>query len=96
MANANIKKRLACLLSNFDRLRRQAIQHTEMATSIEGSVAAWKVTFQLDGEDSVRAAIHIPLAGPPTHYEAEQKALQILQTFLDDACEAAKKYKLAN
>ena len=56
------------------------------------SVAAWHVRFQLDGDESVHASISFPLAGPPTHHEAQQKALKILQVFLNDACEAAKKY----
>ena len=71
-------------------------QHTGMAVSTEGSVAAWQVTFDLDGDDSLHAAISIPLAGPPTHHEAQQKALKILQVFLNDACEAAKKYQFSN
>ena len=29
----------------------KSIQHTGMATSTEGSVAAWQVTFQLDGDN---------------------------------------------
>jgi hypothetical protein len=74
----------------------KSIQHTGMATSMEGSVAAWQVTFELDGDDSLHAAISIPLAGPPTHHEAQQKALKILQVFLNDACEAAKKYQFSN
>jgi hypothetical protein len=32
----------------------------------------------------------------PTHHEAQQKALKILQVFLNDACEAAKKYQFSN
>jgi hypothetical protein len=74
----------------------KSTQHTGMATSTEGSVAAWQVTFELDGDESLHAAIHIRLAGPPTHHEARQKALKILQVFLTDACEAAKKYQFSN
>jgi hypothetical protein len=74
----------------------KSTQHTGMATSTQGSVAAWEVTFHLDGDESVHAAISIPLAGPPTHHEARQKALKILQGFLNDACEAAKKYQFSN
>jgi hypothetical protein len=74
----------------------KSTQHTGMAASAEGSVAAWQVTFELDGDESVRAAISIPLAGPPTHHEARQKALKILQDFLNNACEAAKKYQISN
>ena len=74
----------------------KSAQHTGLAQSTEGSVAAWQVTFQVDGDDSLHAAISIPLAGPPTHHEAQQKALKILQVFLCDACEAAKKYQLSN
>jgi hypothetical protein len=48
------------------------------------------VTFHLDGDE----AVHAPLAGPSTHHEARQKALKILQVFLHDACEAAKRYCL--
>jgi hypothetical protein len=62
-----------------------------MATSTEGSVAAWQVEFEVDGDESLHAAISIRLAGPPTHHEARQKALKILQGFLNDACEAVKK-----
>jgi hypothetical protein len=54
------------------------------------------VTFHLDGDESVHAAISIGLAGPPTHHEAKQKALKILQVFLNDAYEAAKKYQFSN
>jgi hypothetical protein len=74
----------------------KSTQHTGMALSTEGSVAAWQVTFQIDGDDSLHAAVSIPLAGPPTHHEAQQKALKMLQVFLNDACEAAKKYQFSN
>jgi hypothetical protein len=73
----------------------KSIRHTGLTTSTEGSVAAWQVTFQLDGDDSLYATISIPLAGPPTHPEAQQKALKILRVFLSDACEAAKKYQFS-
>jgi hypothetical protein len=49
----------------------KSTQHTGMAISTEGSVAAWQVTFQLDGDD---AAISVSVAGPFTHQEAQQKA----------------------
>jgi hypothetical protein len=74
----------------------KSTQHTGMATSTQGSVAAWEVMFHLDGDESVHAAISIPLAGPPTHHEPRQKALKILQVFLKDACEASKKYQFPN
>jgi hypothetical protein len=74
----------------------KSTQHTGLALSAEGSVAAWQVMFELDGDQSLHAAISIPLTGPPTHHEAQQKAFKILQTFLDDACEAAKKYQFSN
>src|SRR5712692_5203415 len=74
----------------------KSTQHTGLATSTEGSVAAWQVTFELDGDESLHAAISIPLTGPPTHHEAQQKALKILQVFLNDACEAAKKFEFSN
>jgi hypothetical protein len=74
----------------------KSTQHTGMAISTEGSVAAWVVTFEVDGDDSVHAAIHIHLAGPPTHQEARQKALKMLQVFLNDASEAAKRYQLSD
>ena len=67
-----------------------------MATSTEGSVAAWQVTFELDEDEALHAAINIRLAGPPTHHEARQKALKMLQVFLNDPCEAAKKYRFSN
>src|SRR5262249_46582042 len=35
----------------------KSTQHTGMAISTEGSVAAWQVTFQLDGDESLHAAI---------------------------------------
>jgi hypothetical protein len=54
----------------------KSTQHTGLAQSMEGSVAAWLVTFQLDGDDSIHAAIPIPVAGPPTHREAQEKALK--------------------
>ena len=69
----------------------KSTQHTGMATSTEGSVAAWQVTFELDEDESLHAAINIRLAGPPTHHEARQKVLKILRGFLNDAYEAAKK-----
>jgi hypothetical protein len=78
------------------RITPKSTQHTGMATSTQGSVAAWEVTFHLDGDESVHAAISIRLAGPPTHHEARQKALKILQVFLNDACEVAKKYQFSN
>jgi len=74
----------------------KSTQHTGMALSTQGSVAAWEVTFHLDGDESVHAAISIPLTGPPTHHEARQKALKILQVFLSDACEAAKRYQFSS
>ena len=78
------------------KITPKSTQHTGMATSTEGSVAAWQVTFELDGDEFVHAAISIGLAGPPTHQEAQQKALKILHVFLNDACEAAKKYQFSN
>ena len=72
------------------RITPKSTQHTGRSLSTEGSVAAWEVTFHLDGDESLHAAISIPLAGPPTHHEARQKALKILQDFLSDACEAQK------
>jgi hypothetical protein len=45
-------------------------------------VAAWQVPFELDGDESLHAAISIRLAGPPTHQEAQQKALKILHCAL--------------
>jgi hypothetical protein len=69
----------------------KSTQHTGMATSTEGSVAAWQVTFELEGDESLHAAISIGLAGPATHHEARQKVLKILRGFLNDAYEAAKK-----
>jgi hypothetical protein len=66
-----------------------ATQHTGMTVSPAGSVAAWQVTFQLDAEKLLRAAISIPIAGPSTHHEAQLEALKILQVFLSDACDAA-------
>jgi hypothetical protein len=74
----------------------KSIQHTGLAPSIEGSVAAWQVTFQLDENDSIHAAISIFVAGPPTHHEAQQKALNMLGRFLNDACEAASKFRFPN
>jgi hypothetical protein len=74
----------------------KSVQHTGMAISTEGSVAAWQVAFQLDGDESLHATVSIPLAGPSTHLEAQQKALKILQVFLNDASEAAKKYQFSN
>jgi polyisoprenoid-binding protein YceI len=74
----------------------KSTQHIGMATSTEGSVAAWQVTFELDEDESLHAAINIRLAGAPTHQEARQKALKILQVFLNDACAAAKKYQFSN
>jgi hypothetical protein len=71
-------------------------QHTGMTVSAEGSVAAWHVTFQIHRDESLHVAISIPLSGPPTHQEAQQKALKILQSFLSDACEAAKNYQISN
>jgi len=72
------------------------LQHTGLAPSPEGSVAAWEATFELDGDNSIHAAISIPLAGPATHHEAQQRALKILQVFLTDACEAAKKFHFSD
>ena len=74
----------------------KSTQHTGLATSAEGSVAAWEVTFQIDGDEFLHTAISIRVIGPPTHHEAQQKAIRILQAFLGDACEAAKKYQFSN
>jgi hypothetical protein len=74
----------------------KSIQHTGLAPSIGGSVAAWLATFHLDGDESIHATIAIPLTGPPTHHEAQQKALKMLQGFLSDASEAAKKFQFSN
>ena len=72
----------------------KSTQHTGMAISTEGSVAAWQVAFQLDGDESLHAAISVSVAGPSTHQEAQQKALKLLQVFL--SCEAAKKCQFSN
>jgi len=72
------------------------LQHTGLAPSAEGSVAAWLATFELDGDNSIHAAISIPVAGPPTHREAQQKALKMLHVFLNDASEAAQKFRFEN
>jgi hypothetical protein len=74
----------------------KSIQHTGLAKSAEGSVAAWQVTFQIDGDESLHADISIRVTGPASHQEARQKALRILQVFLNDACEASKKYQFSN
>src|SRR5712671_2677805 len=78
------------------KITSKSTQHTGLALSAEGSVAAWYMMFQLGGDESLHAAISIPLTGPPTHQEAQQKALKILQSFLSDACEAAKNYQIPN
>jgi hypothetical protein len=46
------------------RITPKSTQHTGMSLSMEGSVAAWEVTFHLDGDESLHAAISIRLAGP--------------------------------
>ena len=71
-------------------------QHTGLTQSTEGSVATWVVTFQLDGDNSINASVSIPLAGPPTHREAQEKALKMLQVFLNDAAEAANKFRFSD
>jgi hypothetical protein len=78
------------------KITPKCTQHTGLALSAEGTVAAWHVMFQLDGDGSLHATISIPLTGPPTHHEAQQKALKILQVFLNDACETAKKHQFSN
>jgi hypothetical protein len=45
------------------RITPKSTQHTGMSLSTEGSVAAWEVTFHLDGDESLHAAISIRLAG---------------------------------
>jgi len=74
----------------------KSLQHTGLAPSAEGSLAAWLATFELGGDNSIHAAISIPLAGPPTHREAQQKAIKMLQVFLNDASEAAQKFHFSN
>jgi hypothetical protein len=75
----------------------KSLQHTGLAPSIESSVAAWWLaTFHLDGDDSIHAAVSIPLTGPPTHHEAQQKALKMLQVFLNDTSEVARKFRFPN
>jgi hypothetical protein len=59
----------------------KSIQHTGMGISTEGSVAAWQVTFQLDGGESLHATVSIPLAGPSTHLEAQQKHSKYYRSF---------------
>ena len=55
------------------------------AALVGGSVAAWEVTLHIDGDESIHASISIPVAGPPTHREAQQKAIKLLQVFLNEA-----------
>jgi hypothetical protein len=43
----------------------KSTQHTGLALSAEGTVAAWHVMFQLDEDESLHATISIPLTGPP-------------------------------
>ena len=40
------------------------LQHTGLAPSAEGSVAAWQATFELDGDNSIHAAISITAHAP--------------------------------
>ena len=77
-------------------IKPKSTQHTGLAQSMEGSVAAWLVTFQLDEGDSIHATISIPLTGPPSHHEAQEKALKMLRVFLNDACDAANKFRFSN
>jgi len=49
------------------------IHHRGMAMSTEGSVAAWEVTFHIDGDEFLHGSISIPVAGPSTRHEAQQK-----------------------
>jgi hypothetical protein len=72
----------------------KSTQHTGLTQSVEGSVAAWLVKFQLDGDNSINAAVSIPLAGPRTH--RDEKAFKILQVFLNDAAEAATKFRFSD
>ena len=74
----------------------KSTRHTGLTQSIEGSVAAWLSTFQLDGDNSINASVSIPFAGPPTHWEAQEKALKMLQVFLNDAAEAANKFRFSD
>ena len=74
----------------------KSTRHTGLTQSIEGPVAAWLATFQLDGDNSINASVSIPLAGPPTHREAQEKAFKILQVFLNDAAEAATKFRFSD
>jgi hypothetical protein len=48
----------------------KSTQHTGMATSTEGSVAAWQVTFELDEDESLHAATR---AQPSEELEQESK-----------------------
>ena len=101
--SGTFRRRLVSLQRTLDventmtaKITSQSTQHTGLALSAEGTVAAWQVMFQLDGDESLHATISIALTGPPTHHDAQQKALKILQVFLNDACEAAKKYQFSN
>jgi hypothetical protein len=52
-----------------------------MATSTQGSVAAWEVTFHLDGDESVHAAISIPLADCPRIMKLDRRHSKYCRSF---------------
>jgi hypothetical protein len=59
----------------------KSIQHTGLAPSMEGSVAAWEVMFELDGDESVYAAISFPLAGPPSIMKLKRRHSRYYRSF---------------
>jgi hypothetical protein len=62
----------------------QINSHTGLTQLIEGSVAAWLVTFQLDGGNSINTAISVPLAS---------LSLRTVKSKRKPACEAALRFR---
>jgi len=58
-----------------------ATQHTGLTASPVGSVATWIVTFALEGTEMIRTLIAVPVKGPPSHQEAQQKHLNNYRSF---------------
>jgi len=62
------------------RITPKSTQHTGMSLSTEGSVAAWEVTFHLDGDESLHAAISTFTLSAAVACNSRRRDSTVLQT----------------